>query len=58
MAELLLGIILGVTGLAISTAECHRAQGVRGGGTLHALHRGERFRVSGGKVVNKQKGKS
>lgn len=38
--ELLLGIMLGVIGLGISIAERRRAQGIGGGGTLHALHRG------------------
>lgn len=38
VAELLLDIMLGVMGLRISIAERHRAQGIRGGGTLHALH--------------------
>lgn len=58
VAELLLGIILGATGLAVSTAERHRAQGVRRGGSLHALHRGKGFHVSCEMVANKRKGES
>lgn len=38
--ELLLGIMLGVIELGISIAERRRAQGIGGGGTLHALHGG------------------
>lgn len=42
VAELLLDIMQGarVMELGIGTAERHRAEGVRRGGTLHALHRG------------------
>lgn len=42
VAELLLDIMLGtrVMEVGISFAQCHRAQSVRGGGTLHALHGG------------------
>lgn len=40
VAELLLDIMLGVMGLGISIAERHRAQVIRGGGTLHALQGG------------------
>lgn len=42
VAELLLDIMRGarVMQVGIDIAERHRAQGVRGSGTLHALHRG------------------
>lgn len=38
--ELLLSIMLGTIGLGISIAERCRAQGIGGGGALHALHGG------------------
>lgn len=40
VAELLLDTMLGVMGLGISIADRHRAQVIRGGGTLHALQGG------------------
>lgn len=42
VAELLLDIMQGarVIELGIGIVERHRVQGIRGGGTLHALHRG------------------
>ena len=66
VAELLLHVMLGVMEVGIGTAEPHRAQGVRGGGALHALHgggggfksQGQFFLGQWGKGTDKKRGRN
>lgn len=53
---MLLGVTQGAVGLVGAAAQRDGAQGVGGGGTLHALH-GSRCRVSGEKTHRHMGGK-
>lgn len=50
VAEVLLGLLQGAVGLAGAAAQRYGAQGVGGGGALHALHGVEMLHSGGGKT--------